>query len=197
MFSYAKFDKTALEDLRDLADIGLDFTTLGRTIVLFGDTSPLIPLVILNDEHIVGDIAVKKDGTLQGNRFYVHFDGDGGVPASGEATEKFCYGPIERIRDGDGLNNGTDAADVADQYVESSAIAPRTIEMPPGSKLSPDTPWTINQMVPGTRVDVAVTRMCLNLTQSFRLTTVEVVYDPDESESVGITLTPINSVTVE
>lgn len=191
-----KFSQTALETLRDLGDIGLDFTTLGRTIVLVGDTTPLTPLVLLNDEHIMGGLKITKDGTIQGNRYYIHFDGDGGVPASGQATDFYCYGAIERLRSEDILSNGTDAADVADIYVQSSAIAPRTLELTPGSKLSPDTPWTINEMVPGARVDVAVTKFCLNLTQSFRLTNVEVTYTPADGESVGITVIPINSTSV-
>lgn len=194
---FERFTKTALEILRDLGDIGLNYTTLGRTIVLTGDSEELTPLVLLNDEHIMGKVVVRKDGKSQGNRFYVHFEGDGGVPASGEATEKFCYGPIERLRDGDGLVNGVDAAAVADIYVDASAIAPRVIEIPAGSRLTPDTPWTINQMVPGARVDVAITKLCFNLTQSFLLSVVEVTYDADEGESVGITLVPFSSATTE
>lgn len=190
------FNQTALEILRDLGDAGLDFTTLGRTIVLVGDSTSLTPLVLLNDEHIMGGLKVVKDGTLMGNRYYVHFEGDGGVPASGEAANFYCYTAIERIRDGDGLNSGIDAASVADNYVRASAIAPRTVEMAPNSKLSPDTPWTINQMVPGARVDVAVTKLCLNLTQSFRLTQVDVEYNPEDGESVGITLVPLNDIEV-
>lgn len=194
---FEKFNQYALEILRDLADSGLDFTTLGRTIVLTGDATTLTPLILLNDAHILGGLKVVKDGTIQGNRYYVHFDGDGGSPAVGEAVDKYCYGAIERIRDGDGLVDGASAGDVADIYVEASAIAPRTIEMSSNSKLSPDTPWVINDMVPGARVDVAVTKLCLNLTQSFKLTQVDVDYNSDEGESVGITLVPINSVAVE
>lgn len=194
---FERFTKTSLEVLRDLSDIGLDFTTLGRTIVLIGDSEELTPLVLLNDEHIMGSVVVRKDGKSQGNRFYVHFEGDGGVPASGEAADKFCYGPIERLRDGDGLTNGVNAGQVADIYVEASAIAPRVVEIPPGSRLSPDTPWTINQMVPGARVDVAITKLCFNMTQSFRLAAVEVSYDDNDGESVGITLVPFSSATTE
>jgi hypothetical protein len=47
-------------------------------------------------------------------------------------------------------------------------------------------------MVPGARVDVAVTRLCLDLTQSFILTGVEVNYSESDGETVGITLTPLN-----
>lgn len=193
---HAKFDQTALEILRDIGDAGLDFTTLGRSIVLVGNPEPLTPLVLLSDEHIMGEIKVIKDGTLMANRYYVHFEGDNGIPASGEATDFYCYGPIEKIRDGDGLNNGIDAAAVADEFVQAGGIAPRILEIPEGSQLSPDAPWTINEMVCGARVDVSVTRLCLNITQSFRLTGVEVNYTSDDGEQVGITLTPINSVAV-
>ena len=195
-FFAPKFDQTALEILRDLGDAGLNFTTLGRTIVLTGDATPLVPLVLLNDEHIMGGLSVIKDGTVMGNRYYVHFDGDAGVPALGEADNFYCYSAIERIISPDGISSGANAGQIADIYVNTAGIAPRRIEMAPGSKLSPDAPWTINDMVPGARVDVAVTKFCLNLTQSFTLTAVEVEYSASEGESVGVTLTPINDVSV-
>lgn len=190
---YEAYKDSYLQNLRNIAALGLNFTTLGRTIVLVGSTAPLTPLVLLNDEHIIGDIQVTKDGTLQGNRYFVHFDGDFGVPASGEAVNKYCYNAIERILDGLGVVTGVQAGATADSYVAASAIAPRMLIIPPGSRLSPDTPWTINQMVPGARVDVAVTRLCLDLTQSFILTEVEVSYNDADGESVGITLTPLNN----
>lgn len=190
------FQQTALEILRDLADAGLNYTTLGRTIVLTGDTTPLTPLVLLNDEHIIGNVQITKDGTLQGNRWFVHFDGDGGTPASGEASDFFCYGPIERLRDGDGLTNGVDAGQVADIYAAAAAITPRIMEVPAGSQLAPDTPWNFQDMVPGARVDVAIVKTCFQLTQSFRLERVEVQYT-DSGEQVNITLTPIDSVATE
>lgn len=193
---YEKFNQTAYEILAYISDAGLDFTTIGRTIAFFADTSPLTPLIQLTDEHIKGGLKVRKDGTLQGNRYYVHFEEDGGIPAKSEVA-KYCYGPIERILDGQGLVSGIDAGNVAQIYAEAAGIAPRLIEMTPGSQLSPDTPWEINQMVPGARVDVAVTKLCLNLTQSFRLTNVEAEYTPDDGETIGITLTPINSVSAE
>lgn len=188
---YEAYNQTALEILRDLGELGLNFTTLGRTIVLVGDSIPLTPLILLNDEHVIGNIVVTKDGTLQGNRFYVHFNDDGGIPVVGEAAEFYCYSAIERIRDGEGLPDGASAGQAADQYAAASAITPRVVEIPSGSRLSPDTPWTINQMVPGARVDVAITRLPLALTSSFILTGVEVTGNSADGESVGITLIPL------
>jgi len=194
---YAGFDQTCLDILRDLGDIGLDFTTVGRTIALVGDSDPLVPLSLLNDEHIMGEIQVTKDGTLMANRYYVHFEGDNGIPASGEAADFYCYGPIEKIRSGDGLQSGIDAGQLADRYVAAGGVAPLVVEIPDGSQLSPDTPWTINELVCGARVDVAITRLCISLTQSFRLIGVEVRYNDSDGEQVGITLRPMNSVAVD
>lgn len=190
---YEGFNQTSLDIFRLLADSGLDFTTVGRTIVMVGDETPLTPLVLLNDEHIHGDITVVKDGLLQGNRYYIHFEGDEGLPVVSDPVDFYCYTAIERIMDGEGLQRGSDALITANAYASASAIAPRIVEIPDGSRLSPDTPWTINQMVCGARVDVTITRLCLELTQSFRLTSVDVVYD-NEGESIGITLTPITNL---
>lgn len=193
---FDRYNQTALEMLQDLSETGIDFTTLGRTIVLVGDSDPLTPLLILNDEHIMGELEVTKDGTLQGNKYFVHFEEDEGIPVESDDVPFYCYTRIERVRDGDGLTNGADALIAANAYAGVAAIAPRSLVIPDGSKLTPDTPWTINEMVPGARVDAAVTRLCLQLTQSFRLSAVQVDYTPEDGESVGITLTPISN-TVE
>lgn len=186
------FSGSAFDALSDLSDTGLDFTTMGRTIVLAGDTTPFTPLILLNDEHIIGEVEISKNGDIQENRAYVHFDGDLGTPASGE-SDFYCYGPIERLHDGDGLQDGVSAGQAADIYVASAGVAPRIMEVPPGSRLSPDTPWTIDQMVCGARVDVAILKTCFTLTQSFRLTQVECVYNPAQGEQINITLAPINN----
>lgn len=189
---FEAFSGTAFDFLDDVAETGLDYTTLGRTIVLVGDTTPLTPLILLDDTHILGEVEIRKAGNLQGNRWYVHFDGDLGTPASGEAVNFFCYGPIERLQPGDGLQDGVSAGQAADIYVASTAIAPRIMEVPPGSRLSSDTPWTINEMVPGARVDVSIVRTCFQLTQSFRLTLVEIQYTAEVGEEVKITLSPVD-----
>lgn len=190
------FNETYLEVLLALTETELNLTTLGRTIVINGDSLSLTPLGLLNDEHIMGDIEVTKDGKFMANRVYIHYEGDQGIPEVGQKDEdqRYCYSLIERIRDGNGLQVAEDAQVTADALVNASFIAPRVIEIPEGSKLSPDTPWTINQLVPGARVDVAITRLCIKLTQSFLLIGVTADYS-NEGEAIGITLRPMNSAT--
>lgn len=197
-FYQEAFNSTYLEALVALAEgPGFNFTTLGRTIVLSGDITKLTPLVLLNDEHIMGEIEVTKDGKQMVNRQYVHFDGDAGIPSVGakDINERYCYNLIERIMDSNGLQLAADADQLAQSIVNAAFIAPRIIEIPAGSRLSPDTPWTINSMVPGTKVNVAITRLCLSLTQSFRLIGVSVEYSSSDGEMIGIELSPINSLT--
>lgn len=193
------FNQTNLEILTSLVEtkVGLNFTTLGRTIVLTGDTLSLTPLILLNDEHIMGEIEVTKDGKQMVNRQYVHFEGDEGLPAIGATSvdQRYCYSLIERITTGDGLQEPISAGVMAQAIVNAAYIAPRIIEVPSGSRLSPHTPWTINEMVPGTKVNVAITRLCLSLTASFSLVGVSVEYSSSDGEQVGIELTPMNSTT--
>lgn len=193
-----RFNQTYLEILINLAqNSAMNVTALGRTIVINGSSLSLTPLGLLNDEHIMGDIEITKDGKIMGNRYWVHWDGDGGIPSVAEkpVAERYCYGLIERIRDGSGIPLAIDAQETAQSYVDASFIAPRVVEIPDGSRLSPDTPWTINQLVPGARVDVAITRLCLSLVSSFLLTGVSVEYSESDGESVGITLIPKNAAT--
>lgn len=197
-FYQERFNSTYLEVLIALAEGPVfNFTTLGRTIVLSGDITKLTPLVLLNDEHIMGAIEVTKDGKQMVNKQYVHFDGDAGVPSAGakNANQRYCYSLIERIMNSNGLQQAADADAMAQAIVNVGFIAPRNIEIPAGSRLSPDTPWTINSMVPGTKVNVAVTRLCLSITQSFRLIGVSVEYSQSDGEMIGIELSPINNLT--
>lgn len=196
---FPAFTGTAFEYLEALADTGVMYTTIGRTIYISaprsGQPVNLQRLALLTDEHIMGDITVTKDGDLQGNRFYVHWDGDLGIPEVSTASEMYCSGPVERLREGEGLVTEQDAQDAADEYVSSQTIAPRLIEIPTGSQLSPDTPVRIEELVCGATFDVSLTKLCVQLVRSFKLTGVEVEYTPGDGEQVKIDLTPL--VTLE
>lgn len=190
------FTGTAFEYLDALAETGLYYTTIGRTIFLAAPLSAapinLTRLALLTDEHILGNITVTKDGDLQGNRFYVHWDGDLGVPEISDPVEEYCSGPVERLRDGDGLVTQTDAEDAANSYAQNQNIAPRLLEIPAGSRLAPETPVIIDELIPGAQFDVSLTRLCVNLVRSFKLTKVSVEYNQD-GEEIKIDLEPLNA----
>lgn len=192
---FPAFSSTAYEMIQKLGETGLDYTTVAGTISLTGDLSQTVTLALLSDELIFGEIEVKKSGLTQGNRWYVNFDGDLGIPAISDDAQspEYCYSRIERLRTGDDILTQLQAEQVADSFAAATGIAPRTLEITPGSRLSPDAPWTFNQMVCGVRVNVSVTKLCVALTRGFRLTRVEFQYEEGNEECL-ITLSPLNDV---
>lgn len=193
---FQAFTGNAFEFLDALAESGVFYTTLGRTIFIAapssGEPIGLTRLALLTDEHVLGDITVTKDGDLQGNRFYVHWDGDLGVPEVSTAAEMYCSGPVERLREGTGLVTEDSAQQAADAYVAAQTIAPRIVEIPTGSRLSPETPVTIGRLVPGALFDVSLTKLCISVTQTFRLLKVEVQYSPGDGEEILVDLETLN-----
>jgi len=115
-------------------------------------------------------------------------------PALSEASNKYCYGPIERLFNTNDVGDYATAKQTADAYVKAGSIAPRTLEFPGGTKLSPDTPWDINDMVPGQLINVALTQLCLDSFQSFKLLEVDYTLQSGEDEIVSISLGAFNQV---
>jgi hypothetical protein len=182
---------TAFEQLDSIAATGLDYSAVGRTIFLGPEQVPAAAIGTLTDDMILDDVTMTKDGMLQANRWWVHYQDDEGFAAIGEAPQ-YCYGLLERVRAADdGLQTVDDANTTADIYAAAAGNTPRILEVTEGAKLSPQTPWSINDMIPGVRVDVALTRLCVDIQQSFRLSAMQ-VRQTVEGEEIGITLSPLN-----
>lgn len=207
---FPAFEGTVFDWLTKLNDIGLDFTTLGRRIILGVDASDLPAIGTLTEEHILGEFSVKKDGTIMGNRIIVRYPGDddpaiceaNAEAAGGEgaaftvpcpaivpdpAEEDFmCYGPIERTVSNELALDLNSAKAFGLISLSSSKTAPRVVEFPQGSKLAPSTPFGINELIPGTLIRVAVGNLCIPVNQVFKLTEVSYNLGPDGNEEVAI-----------
>lgn len=102
-------------------------------------------------------------------------------------ADQFCYGSIERVIDNVGAQDVETANGVAARYLARGKIAPRQIELPSGTRLSPDAPWGINDMICGQRIDVAISKLCFSVFQSFKLQGMEVTDDgTDEQITVDL-----------
>lgn len=187
---------SAFDQLDQLAGTGLDYTVVGRTVILASPNVPTAAIATLMDDHIIGEVELTKSGLLQANRWFVHYENDDTDTPPGpgwrEAANQYCYGLIERIRSTDtALANKESAEIVAQIYVDATSVTPRLLEIPDGSQLSPEAPWTIAEMIPGVRVDVGVTRLCVEATQSFRLTGMT-VHQTTKGEEVTVSLDSLN-----
>lgn len=103
-----------------------------------------------------------------------------------------CYGPIERLLDNSEVGKLATAQQTANAYVRFGNIAPRTVNFPGGTKLGPDTPWGINDMIPGQRVNAVFTGLCLDTFQAYILQELQYSLDAGGDEEISVTLGPLN-----
>lgn len=193
---YTAFADTDLNFFTSLSATGVNFTAIGRTIIIGGKQLPLNAIATLTDLMILSDVSVNKTGLLQGNRIYEHFTGDAGLPAVSEVPFQ-CYGRIEQVRTDD-LPDEPSAQQTADAYAAAVGTAPRILEVTSGgdAALSPETPWDFQEMIPGVKVTVFLTRLCVPIEDQFQLTFVQVQQSGDSlTEKVSIRLGTINPIT--
>lgn len=108
-------------------------------------------------------------------------------------TDIGCYGRIERVVDKLGCTDAFTAQGIAGRYLERGKTARRLVELPSGTRLSPDCPWEINDMIPGQRIDVAFSTLCLPIFQSFKLQGME-VSDNGSEEVITVDLIAIEQI---
>lgn len=73
---FPAYEGTFFDWFLDLSEVGLDFTTIGRSILIGGSNFNLPPLGTLMDHHILGDIEIVRDGELFANRWYIRHEQD-------------------------------------------------------------------------------------------------------------------------
>lgn len=205
---FEAFSETAFSQLDTLSDLGLDYTTLGRRIILSvsGENEQRVART-LTDQNILGEIEVTKDGLLAANRVFARYEGDDTAatctannsdvvpcPAIAE-SEQFCYGPIEILRDDAASLNFSAASQIAQKYADAGSPIPRTISFPGGSRLHPDTPFGINEIIPGNIMRVVLTNLCFPVANDFKIQQLTYQLNTEGEESVSLDLGNFNIIT--
>lgn len=175
---------TVYDELAELARTGVDFTALGRRIILAGEL-PLARLAQLQDEHFAGELRVIKDGRQAATAATVV-----GKGVTGEAGGVGPCGLLET------LANEQEILDQASARAEAEAIvqagtSPVRLVVPDGSALVPEAPVGINELIPGVVVPVASTETCFELTAELRLQRLQVSFEADAGERVAVSLVPV------
>lgn len=191
---------TAYDDLITMGNGGVDYTVVNQCILLTGESLPDVSIGILTDEMIMGDVSIVKDGDLLANRFWMRYDQDDDCaghcipqgspycPCPAEATGAVeCYGRVEKVIDGIGMPNLISASVAGQIYLNSSRLVPRTIEFPGETKLSPECPFELNDIIPGQRMDVALSKLCIPIYQGFKIQQLSVT-DGSDGESISVSL---------
>lgn len=201
----ADFSSTVWEEVDDLAaTAGLDYTTVGRRIMLWDVHRYIGRLPELRDVHFSDPPVVSKYGMQLATDFGVtNNNGVWGLASRPEGHGS--YGLIEQLASAYGETDSGAAEEVLTQQARIALEAtltsqaernirpryptPVIVRVPDNSTLSPETPVTINQLVPGVWIPLRSQGPTWNLAQWQKLDLVTVT-QTERGEQVQVTMSP-------
>lgn len=196
------FQMTVFEDIDDLAaKSGIDYTVVGRSIIIHDTHLPLSRTATLTEADFDGDVVV----TSYGNELatFAAVTGADGVYGTAVASEEVdevtgehpYYGVWEILDDAydeEGDSAAPTQAELnsqAKRNLSGRLPTPVTVRVPDGSSLSVYSAVTLDDLVPGVQVPLVATLTGRNLSQMQKLDKVD-VEETAEGEQVRITLSP-------
>lgn len=200
------------EELREIARAGLDFTSVGRAIIVKSPShDPSVPTITLRARDFLSGVEIRVVGA-EAATVGVAVGGqptgtDPDIPAENIPPEKVYYpatggvspffGLVENWTVSEGVQNETFLLWVAQQKVFDGNPPPTTLSIPADSSLSPDAPVSIHHLVPSTYFTIMVKGACRQLTQYMRLSHLRVTWEANSPETVGATFIPHRLVETE
>jgi hypothetical protein len=177
--------------LSELARTGLDFTVVGRTLLIGGEEVPVAPITTLQDEHFTEPLNVVDDGVLRATDFVVsggdQITGRASLPETSDAYRRYglVTGRSQERNIVDELSAGQAAKTRLDFHQDSIRV-----ESPNEVFLNPSAPVDLVELIPGARVDVAAFRTCRPAVGQFRVSRVKC----DFRGRVALSFQPLGTV---
>ena len=196
----APSQSTVFEDIDSMAaKAGLDYTVVGRSIVLFNTDTPLGRTAQVTEDDFIGEVRVTAYGMEHATKAWVN-DGMGNIGIAGVDVDPY-YGEWEILDSAYDEEKGTDAPTVAELFSQAQRNlvgrnpVPLTVKVPDGSRLNPNGTLTIADLVPGVRIPLRATLTARVVNQEQKLTLVKVTEGPDgEVIEVSMTQAPVPGV---
>lgn len=204
--SIPDFSKTSWEEIDDLAATGgLDYTTVGRRIVLWDTHRPLGRLGEMRSEHFSDPPVISEYGMQLATGFGV--TNNNGVYGFVERVdpEDSAYGIVEQLASAYGETEGTGTEETLtsesrarlEEVLTTQAernIAPRyptpvVVRVPDNSMLSPTTPVRINDLVPGVWIPLRAKTRIREVAQWQKLDQLT-VEQTEQGERVMVVMSP-------
>lgn len=195
------FQMTVGEHLNNLADSGADYTTVGRSLIVWDSAEPLGRLRTLTDTDFYGDLEVFEAGSEFGAISHIspqqrQVESEDGAPipdivgSAGESDP--YYGPWTRIvtvESEDGSAEPTQ--DALNSQAQRDRLrrnpVPLELVVPSGASLRLSYDLGINDLVPGVEVPVLATLNLKAVSQTQILDNVKVVETAD-GETISVDL---------
>lgn len=185
--------KYVLDLLKDLAKGSIDFTAVGRRIVIRPQGTSLGRTTMLTCKAFQGDVCATDNGLMAATHATV--TGKGSVLGESGGIDPF-FGLVEFLVDDQTITSNSTAADQASGLVASGNPPPLLVQPPDNSRLAPDAPVCIEQLVPGVEIPVFLDCVCRPVNQLMRLTKLNVTWDAS-GESVRPIMQPVATSVVD
>lgn len=182
----------ALDKVNELAKTGMDYTVLGRRIILAGETS-LTTLPLLTGEDFIGKLRVVEDGYSGATMATVI--GKGVIGRYGGVDDFF--GLVEIRLKQETILDQASADAAARAIVLAGNPVPLVIDSTSASQLSPEAPICINELVPGAGIPILLdaSMVCRPVATTLRIKDVTVKASSSGTEQVSLGLVPLGSIT--
>jgi hypothetical protein len=196
------FSRTAWEEVDDMAaTAGLDYTTVGRRIVLWDTHRAIGRLPEMRSSHFSSPPIVSEYGMQLATAFGV--TNNNGIYGLTEKPPS-DYGLVEQLASAYGETDGgttdvlTPAARLSlEQNLTSQAVrniggrwpAPVVVRVPDNSTLQPDTPVAINSLVPGVWIPLRAATRIRNIAQWQKLDSMTCT-QTSEAEQITVVMSP-------
>lgn len=213
--SIPAYSRTAFEEIDDMAaNAGLDYTAVGRSILLWGTKHRIGTLPEFKDADLGSPPIVSEYGMSMANR-YVVSDGNG---VWGEATRGLdvsgndeTYGLVEMLSStwasdsesetGTYTQEGTETIiesfkGYAERSIADKYPPPVVVRVPDNTTLNPGTLLSIQQLVPGVVIPLRSTGTLRTVVADQKLDSVKMI-EQDGEEKISITLSPFSEPDVE
>jgi hypothetical protein len=190
------YSSLVYEEIDELASrSGLDYTVVGRAIILFDRHVAFSTTPAVSEADFIGEIIVSMYGLEGGTAAYVT-DGKGNYGLAG--GDDPYYGEIELLDTA--YQESTDPNAVAPTQAEMNSQAirnlngrnptPVIVRIPDGSRLNPDGVLSMKDLIPGIRVPLRATLTARTFSQLQKLDNVRVDESASNGEAIVITLSP-------
>lgn len=197
------FQMSVREHLHNLAEGGLDYTAIGRKVLIWDSAESIGRTRTLTEADFYGEPVVYESGTDYASIVHISAERqeEETEPAVGNAGEVDpYYGPwtkIVSLSSEDGSNDPTqdELNTQAQRNWRTASAIPLEIDVPSSTGIRLDDTLGINDLVPGAEVPVIATLNLRPVSQLQRITRVAVEETPD-GESVAMSLDPAGEVGV-
>lgn len=200
------YSMTAWEQIDDMAaNAGLDYTTVGRRIILWDTHRPIGRLSEMRDGDFSNPPVVTEYGMLLCNYYAVTNNSGvwGAARPPDEDEDGEFYGPIELLSSAYGESSGSNRVltpnardkleetlrDQAKRNITGRWPTPLVVRVPDNSNLSPDANVGFSQLVPGVWIPVRATGTLRPIAQWQKLDSVTVNFSPGV-EAISVVMSP-------